>query len=164
MKEFLCHLKPILIQTERFLKNKREELIYEQSKLEIAQIPPVIEFAKECTKELKEAQSKLSKIDSTSTEKFNKEFKDFKEQENKKLQDRIKEVKSKCKEGLISGQAKDNTIKIPSTGWFASDVIGIDKGISALMIENYLSEMIWKIYMDIDYVQNGLNNLGFHNI
>ena len=58
----------------------------------------------------------------------------------------------------------DNTIKIPSTGWFASDVIGIDKGISALMIENYLSEMIWKIYMDIDYVQNGLNNLGFHNI
>lgn len=87
------------------------ELIYEQSKLEIAQIPPVIEFAKECTKELKEAQSKLSKIDSTSTEKFNKEFKDFKEQENKKLQDRIKEVKSKCKEGLISGQAKDNTIK-----------------------------------------------------
>ena len=29
------------------------ELIYEQSKLEIAQIPPVIEFAKECAKELK---------------------------------------------------------------------------------------------------------------
>lgn len=35
------------------------ELIYEQSKLEIAQIPAVIEFAKECTKDLKEAENKL---------------------------------------------------------------------------------------------------------
>ena len=87
------------------------ELIYEQSKLEIAQIPPVIEFAKECTKDLKEAQNKLSKIDNTNNEKFNSEFKAFKEAENKKLQERIKEVKSKCKEGLISGQAKANTIK-----------------------------------------------------
>ena len=87
------------------------ELIYEQSKIEIAQIPPVIEFAKECTKDLKEAQNKLSKIDNTNNEKFNSEFKAFKEAENKKLQERIKEVKSKCKEGLISGQAKDNTIK-----------------------------------------------------
>ena len=87
------------------------ELIYEQSKLEIAQIPPVIEFAKECTKDLKEAQNKLSKIDNANNEKFNTEFKAFKELESKKLQERIKEVKSKCKEGLISGQAKDNTIK-----------------------------------------------------
>ena len=87
------------------------ELIYEQSKLEIAQIPPVIEFAKECTKDLKEAQNKLSKIDNSNNEKFNLEFKAFKEAENKKLQERIKEVNAKCKEGLISGQAKDNTIK-----------------------------------------------------
>ena len=87
------------------------ELVYEQSKLEIAQIPPVIEFAKECAKELKEAQNKLSKIDNVNNEKFNAEFKAFKEEENKKLQERIKEIKTKCKEGLISGQAKDNTIK-----------------------------------------------------
>ena len=87
------------------------ELVYEQSKLEIAQIPPVIEFAKECAKELKEAQNKLSKIDNVNNEKFNAEFKAFKEEENKKLQERIKEIKTKCKEGLISRQAKDNTIK-----------------------------------------------------
>lgn len=87
------------------------ELIYEQSKLEIAQIPAVIEFAKECTKDLKEAENKLSKLDNVKNEKFNEEFKAFKEAESKKLQERIKEVKSKCKEGLISGQAKDNTIK-----------------------------------------------------
>ncbi len=87
------------------------ELIYEQSKLEIAQIPSVIDFAKESMKDLKEAKDKLSKIDSANNEKFNLEFKAFKESENKKLKDRIKEVKSKCKEGLISGQAKNNTIK-----------------------------------------------------
>lgn len=87
------------------------ELIYEQSKLEITQIPAVIEFAKECTKDLKEAENKLSKLDNVKNEKFNEEFKGFKEAESKKLQERIKEVKSKCKEGLISGQAKDNTIK-----------------------------------------------------
>lgn len=87
------------------------ELIYEQSKLEIAQIPAVIEFAKECTKDLKEAENKLSKLDNVKNEKFNEEFKAFKEAESKKLQERIQEVKSKCKEGLISGQAKDNTIK-----------------------------------------------------
>lgn len=87
------------------------ELIYEQSKLEIAQIPSVIDFAKESMKDLTEAKDKLSKIDSANNEKFNLEFKAFKESENKKLKDRIKEVKSKCKEGLISGQAKNNTIK-----------------------------------------------------
>lgn len=56
---------------------------------------------------------------------------------------------------------KDTTI--PKNDWYATDVIGIDKGVSALMLENYLSEMIWKIYMDIDYVQIGLKKLGFTN-
>lgn len=45
--------------------------------------------------------------------------------------------------------------------WFANDIIGIDKGISVLMIENYLSEMIWKIFMEVEYVQKGLENLNF---
>mgnify|MGYP000031358693 FL=1 len=86
-------------------------MIYEQSKIEIAQIPPVIEFAKSASSELVKAQDKLTKINQKENEKFEVEFKSFKEEENKKLQDRIKEVKSKCKEGLISRQAKDNTIK-----------------------------------------------------
>jgi hypothetical protein len=51
-----------------------------------------------------------------------------------------------------------------TNGWFANDIIGIDKGISVLMIENYLSGMIWKIYMEVDYVQNGLANLGFARV
>ena len=48
--------------------------------------------------------------------------------------------------------------------WFASDIIGIDKGISVLMIENYLSEMVWKIFMEIDYVQKGLKNMNFRYV
>lgn len=45
--------------------------------------------------------------------------------------------------------------------YFSPDVIGIDKGITVLMIENYRSALIWKIFMDIPYIQNGLEILGF---
>ncbi|MDM7321459.1 MAG: glucoamylase family protein [Fervidobacterium sp.] len=45
--------------------------------------------------------------------------------------------------------------------WFASDYIGIDKGITLLMIANYKNELVWKIFMSIPYVQNGFKNLGF---
>ena len=64
--------------------------------------------------------------------------------------------------GVVDG-FEDTSIKgkIPEGGWFATDIIGIDKGISALMIENYISSFIWNIYMDIDYVKDGLNELGF---
>lgn len=64
--------------------------------------------------------------------------------------------------GTVDGY-EDESIKgkIPEGGWFATDIIGIDKGISALMIENYISSFIWNIYMDIDYVKNGLEVLGF---
>lgn len=48
-----------------------------------------------------------------------------------------------------------------TNGWFANDIIGIDKGISTLMIENYLSGMIYQIFMEIEYIQNGLKNLNF---
>ncbi|MDD4000662.1 MAG: glucoamylase family protein [Bacilli bacterium] len=48
--------------------------------------------------------------------------------------------------------------------WYASDIIGIDKGISVLMIENYLSGMIWKIFMEIEYIQDGLENLNFKRV
>jgi len=48
-----------------------------------------------------------------------------------------------------------------TNGWFASDIIGIDKGISVLMIENYMSGMIWDIFMEIEYIQDGLENLEF---
>lgn len=49
-------------------------------------------------------------------------------------------------------------------GWFATDIIGIDKGISVLMIENYISGMIWELYHENKYVNAGLKKLGFTEV
>jgi hypothetical protein len=48
-----------------------------------------------------------------------------------------------------------------TNGWFAPDIIGIDKGIAVLMIENYLSGMIWEIYMEVPYIQTSIEMLDF---
>ena len=45
--------------------------------------------------------------------------------------------------------------------WYAKECIGIDKGISMIMIENYLSGIIWKYFMKNQYVKKGLELLGF---
>ena len=47
------------------------------------------------------------------------------------------------------------------TPWYDPHVLGIDKGITTLMIENYRSELIWDMFMQNQYVQDGLNVLGF---
>jgi len=46
-------------------------------------------------------------------------------------------------------------------GWVASDYIGIDKGITLLMASNYRDKTVWKIFMDVPYVQKGLEVLQF---
>lgn len=43
--------------------------------------------------------------------------------------------------------------------WYSKEVIGIDKGISMIMIENYLSQLIWKCFMKNEYVKNGMEIL-----
>ncbi len=43
--------------------------------------------------------------------------------------------------------------------WYAKEYIGIDKGISMIMIENYLTGLIWKYFMKNEYVIQGLNQL-----
>ncbi|MDD3477940.1 MAG: glucoamylase family protein [Candidatus Izemoplasmatales bacterium] len=50
---------------------------------------------------------------------------------------------------------------IPVDGWFDTDVIGIDKGIEMVMIENYRSSLIWDIFMQNEIVQKGFEELGF---
>lgn len=52
-------------------------------------------------------------------------------------------------------------LDIFNTPWYSNDNIGIDKGISLLMLENYASEMIWNIYMEVPYIQEGLKELEF---
>ncbi|CAM2824435.1 glucoamylase family protein [Paenibacillus sediminis] len=40
--------------------------------------------------------------------------------------------------------------------WYAEDVIGIDKGITLLMIENYRTGFVWRHFMNIEAVQEGM--------
>lgn len=87
------------------------ELIYEQSKVEIIQIPPVIEFAKDSKKELDKAQKALSELSEDDNKKFQEEFNKFKEEENRILKEDIKIVKSRHSDGLISEKAEGEAIK-----------------------------------------------------
>ena len=48
--------------------------------------------------------------------------------------------------------------------WYSKEVIGIDKGISMVMIENYLSQTIWNCFMKSEYIQKGLDILGIKKI
>lgn len=48
--------------------------------------------------------------------------------------------------------------------WYATDVIGIDKGISLTMIENYRSGLVWENMMNNQYIQKGLQVLEFSQI
>jgi len=45
--------------------------------------------------------------------------------------------------------------------WIDPDYIGIDKGITLLMADNYLNGTVWSIYMEIPYVKKGLEVLQF---
>lgn len=45
--------------------------------------------------------------------------------------------------------------------WYAEECIGIDKGISMVMIENYFTGLIWKYFMQNEYVKKGLELLEF---
>ena len=45
--------------------------------------------------------------------------------------------------------------------WVAKSHIAIDQGPIVVMIENYRSGLIWKLFMNIPDIQNGLKKLGF---
>ncbi len=51
----------------------------------------------------------------------------------------------------------------PMTGWFDTDVIGIDTGITMLMAENLRTGHIWKTFMKNPEVQRALSRAGFEN-
>jgi hypothetical protein len=51
-----------------------------------------------------------------------------------------------------------------SPDWYAKDVIGIDKGITLLMIENYRTGFVWETLMKNKYVQKGMNKVGLVEI
>lgn len=49
----------------------------------------------------------------------------------------------------------------PLTGWYATDVIGIDVGITLLMAENARTQFVWNTFMKNAAAQRGMNRAGF---
>lgn len=45
--------------------------------------------------------------------------------------------------------------------WYAKSHLAIDQGPIVVMIENYRSKLLWKLFMKIPDIQNGLKRLGF---
>jgi hypothetical protein len=46
-------------------------------------------------------------------------------------------------------------------GWYPPRYLAIDQGPEAVMIENYRSGLLWRLFMSCTEVQNGLQKLGF---
>jgi len=45
--------------------------------------------------------------------------------------------------------------------WYADTFLAIDQGPIILMIENYRTGLLWKLFMNVPEVQAGLRRLGF---
>ena len=52
-------------------------------------------------------------------------------------------------------------VRDDSTVWICPDCIGINKGITLLMIDNYLSQTTWKLYMHHPLIRKAIAKLGF---
>lgn len=48
-----------------------------------------------------------------------------------------------------------------TTGWFDKDYLGIDQGPIVLQLENYRSELLWKVMKKSPYIRAGLKKAGF---
>ena len=46
-------------------------------------------------------------------------------------------------------------------GWYASDTLGIDQGPIVIMIENYRTQKVWRLFMRDPDIQRGLQRAGF---
>lgn len=49
----------------------------------------------------------------------------------------------------------------PLTGWYDTDVVGIDIGISMVMAENARSSFIWETFMRNPEAKRGMDRAGF---
>src|SRR5215467_14189986 len=56
--------------------------------------------------------------------------------------------------GFVDGFSIDHN-------WYAKSHLAIDQGPIIVMIENYRTGLIWKLFMNIPEIQNGLKKLGF---
>ena len=54
-----------------------------------------------------------------------------------------------------------NGMRVAGLGWFDGDYLGIDEGPIIAMIENYRSDLIWRVMRGNPYVRRGLTRAGF---
>lgn len=87
------------------------ELIFKQSEIELAQIPPVIQGAKESYRELISSREQLNLITKEEEGKFEKYYEKFKEESREKFKKSSESIKKKYKDGIISEKARDEGIK-----------------------------------------------------
>jgi arabinogalactan oligomer/maltooligosaccharide transport system permease protein len=88
------------------------KLIYEQCRIEIEQMPSIIEFAKKSKEELHNALNKRSEIKDSDEKIFKEKLKEYKLKEKIELKESIKKLKEKYKQGSISTKAKEESIKV----------------------------------------------------
>ncbi|HXC49102.1 MAG TPA: glucoamylase family protein [Candidatus Sulfotelmatobacter sp.] len=50
----------------------------------------------------------------------------------------------------------------PLTGWYDTDVLGIDLGITMVMAENYRTGLVWNTFMKNPEPQSAMQKVGFH--
>ena len=50
---------------------------------------------------------------------------------------------------------------VAGAGWFDTDYLGIDEGPIVAMVENYRSELIWRLMRANPYIKSGLTRAGF---
>jgi hypothetical protein len=48
-----------------------------------------------------------------------------------------------------------------SKNWYARSYLAIDEGPVVVMIENYRSGLLWRLFMSCPEIQGGLKKLGF---
>jgi hypothetical protein len=47
--------------------------------------------------------------------------------------------------------------------WYAKSYLAIDQGPEIVMIENYRTGLLWKLFMSCPEIKNGLQKLGFES-
>ncbi len=76
----------------------------------------------------------------------------------------VKELESKYMEAFKEYGFTDGIALEKDKLWISDDYIGINKGITVLMIDNYLNGTTWKYYMQHPLIKKAIKKLGFKEV
>jgi hypothetical protein len=60
---------------------------------------------------------------------------------------------------LIGKYGLKDSYNIENGAWYAKEYLGIDKGISLVMIQNFLNQAIWNSFMKNEYIRKGMDKI-----